>query len=182
MDLKPKKVFFVKGKGYHRFKAFSFKKALKDAEIEKFNLLKVSSILPPHCIEIDKKKGLQELKTGKIVYSVLSRISSNKYNHRVSSSIGVAKPIDKEKCGYLSEYHSVGMTPKKVGKIAENLAIEMLTTSSRTSIDLEVNHNFNKGDYRWKKEIRESKNITESTFVRKEGLWLTTIAAALFIL
>lgn len=182
MALVPKKVFFVKGKGYHKYKSNSFKEALKDAEIEKFNLLEVSSILPPNCIEIDKKSGLQKLKTGKLVYSVISKISSNKSNLPVSSSIGVAKPTNKERHGYLSEHHSVGMNPQKVGKFAENLAIEMLVTSSRPSNDLEGNYNFNKGDYRWNEEIRESKNITESAFVRKEGEWLTTIAAAIFIL
>ena len=44
MSLIPKKVFFVKGKGFHKVKLASFEQALKDAGIEKYNLVKVSSI------------------------------------------------------------------------------------------------------------------------------------------
>ncbi|MFX1435337.1 MAG: pyruvoyl-dependent arginine decarboxylase, partial [Promethearchaeota archaeon] len=47
MSLVPKKVFFVNGKGYHKSKLAAFEEALRDAGIEKYNLVNVSSILPP---------------------------------------------------------------------------------------------------------------------------------------
>ena len=43
----PKKVFFTKGAGIHRDELRSFELALRDAGIEKQNLVYVSSIFPP---------------------------------------------------------------------------------------------------------------------------------------
>ena len=43
----PTKVFFTKGVGTHKEKLQSFEKALRDAQIEKYNLVRVSSIFPP---------------------------------------------------------------------------------------------------------------------------------------
>ncbi|MEK7098199.1 MAG: pyruvoyl-dependent arginine decarboxylase, partial [Patescibacteria group bacterium] len=45
----PTKVFFTKGVGVHKDKLASFELALREAGIEKYNLVYVSSILPPHC-------------------------------------------------------------------------------------------------------------------------------------
>ncbi len=44
----PSKVFFTKGVGIHKDKLASFELALRKAGIEKFNLVYVSSIFPPH--------------------------------------------------------------------------------------------------------------------------------------
>ena len=60
MSLVPKKVFFVKGKGFHKIKLAAFEQALRDAGIEKYNLVKVSSILPPYCIEINDEYIINE--------------------------------------------------------------------------------------------------------------------------
>ncbi len=46
----PTKMFFVKGVGIHKERLASFELALRDAGIEKFNLVHVSSIFPPGCI------------------------------------------------------------------------------------------------------------------------------------
>ncbi|PKP55132.1 MAG: pyruvoyl-dependent arginine decarboxylase, partial [Candidatus Altiarchaeales archaeon HGW-Altiarchaeales-2] len=43
----PRKVFFTKGVGRAKEQLASFEAALRDAGIEKFNLVTVSSILPP---------------------------------------------------------------------------------------------------------------------------------------
>ena len=57
----PKKIFFTKGTGIHKDKLASFELALRDAGIEKCNLVNVSSIFPPDCKIISKKEGLEEL-------------------------------------------------------------------------------------------------------------------------
>ena len=98
----PKKVFFVKGRGFHKSKLAAFEEALRDAGIEKFNLVNVSSILPPYCIEINREEGLNELVPGQVVFAVIAKANSNEYNRLICSSIGVAKPADKGKYGYLS--------------------------------------------------------------------------------
>lgn len=79
MSFIPKKIFFVKGTGFSRNSELrSFEEALRDAGIERFNIVKVSSIIPPFCKEISREEGLKDLKTGQLVYSVISRISSKK--------------------------------------------------------------------------------------------------------
>jgi arginine decarboxylase len=68
MRLLPKKIFFVTGVGTHRENLESFEKALRDAGIGKFNLVTVSSILPPNCEIIAKDNGLSQLLPGEIVF------------------------------------------------------------------------------------------------------------------
>ncbi|MGH2581963.1 MAG: pyruvoyl-dependent arginine decarboxylase, partial [Anaerolineales bacterium] len=45
----PNRIFFTKGVGVHKDRLASFEAALRDAKIEKFNLVYVSSIFPPGC-------------------------------------------------------------------------------------------------------------------------------------
>jgi len=63
----PKKIFFTKGVGSHKEELQSFELALRDAGIEKFNLVQVSSIFPPGCKVISRERGLKELVPGSIV-------------------------------------------------------------------------------------------------------------------
>src|SRR5512144_2985558 len=86
--LVPKKVFFTTGVGRHKEMLESFEMALRDAGIEKYNLVAVSSILPPRCELITKEDGLAELKPGEIVFTVMSRNSSNEPSRRIAASIG----------------------------------------------------------------------------------------------
>ena len=60
----PSKVFFTKGVGRHKEPLTSFELALRDAGIEKFNLVQVSSIFPPKCRIVRKEEGLKELSPG----------------------------------------------------------------------------------------------------------------------
>ena len=55
----PKKIFFTKGIGVHKDKLASFEVALRNAGIEKCNLVYVSSILPPYCKIISKNYGIK---------------------------------------------------------------------------------------------------------------------------
>ncbi|MBD3255538.1 MAG: arginine decarboxylase, pyruvoyl-dependent [Candidatus Lokiarchaeota archaeon] len=182
MSLVPKKVFFVKGKGFHKTKLASFEQALRDAGIERFNLVQVSSILPPYCIEVNKLDGLKQLRSGQIVYTVLARISSNEYNRLICAAIGVAKPSDKGHYGYLSEHHSYGIKKENVADIAEDLAAEMLATTLGVPFDPEANYDEKKEIFKMNGKIIETKSIVESATVRDENEWATVLAAAVFIL
>ena len=182
MSLVPKKVFFVSGKGFHKIKLAAFEQALRDAGIEKFNLVTVSSILPPYCIEVQKEDGLNQLRSGQIVYCVLAREESNEFNRIIASSIGVAKPADKSHYGYLSEYHDFGKKPEKVADIAEDLAAEMLASTLGVPFDPDLNYDEKKEVYKMGGKIVETKSITTHTIVREEDEWATVIAAAVFIL
>lgn len=183
MSLVPQKIFFVKGKGFSsNSKLRSFEEALRDAGIEKFNLVKVSSIIPPHCKELKKSEGLNQLEVGQVVYSVLSKISSNTKNDLICSSIGVAKPRNEEFYGYLSEHHSIGVNHQKAGEITEELAAEMLATTLGIPFNSESNYDEKKEIFRINGKIIETKNITASATVKEDGEWVTVLAAAIFIL
>ncbi len=182
MSFVPKKVFFVKGKGFHRSKLASFEEALRDAGIEKFNLVSVSSILPPYCIEVPKEDGLAQLKAGQVVYTVLARSSSNEYNRLICASIGAAKPANKGQYGYLSEHHTYGVKPEKAGDTAEDLAAEMLATTLGVPFNSEADYDEKMKTFKMIGKIIETKNYTASATVRDEDEWATVLAAAVFIL
>ena len=140
MSLVPKKVFFVSGKGFHKSKLAAFEQALREAGIEKYNLVNVSSIFPPYCIEIKREDGLKQLRPGQIVHAVIARAESDEYNRLICASIGVAKPADKGQYGYLSEHHTFGVKPEKAGDVAEDLAAEMLATTLGIKFDPNLNY------------------------------------------
>ena len=181
MPLVPKKVFFVKGKGFHKSKLAAFEQALRDAGIAKYNLVNVSSILPPYCIEINKEEGLNQLRPGQVIFAVLARADSNEYNRLICASIGVAKPADKEQYGYLSEHHSFGAKPEKVGDFAEDLAAEMLATTLGIPFDPDANYDEKREVFKMEGKIVETKNITAHATVREEEEWASVLAAAIFI-
>ena len=68
----PKRIFFTKGVGRHKQELQSFELALRNAGIEKSNIVSVSSIIPPNCKIITREKGIKELKPGEITYVVIS--------------------------------------------------------------------------------------------------------------
>lgn len=90
--LVPRKLFFTKGVGFHKEELRSFELALRDAGIEKCNLVTVSSILPPRCKIISRTQGLRELIPGGITFCVLAKCSSNEPRRLIAASIGCGIP------------------------------------------------------------------------------------------
>ncbi len=178
----PKHIFLTKGVGKHREKLTSFEMALRTAGIAAFNLVRVSSIFPPHCKIISKKAGLDRLKPGGIVFCVMSEASTNEPNRLAAASIGVARPKDPNEYGYLSEHHSYGQTEKIAGDYAEDLAAEMLATT--LGVDFDSNQSWDEKREIWKisGQIVSTRNITQSAIGDKDGLWTTVLAAAVMLL
>lgn len=179
MKFVPVHVFLTKGMGRHREKLTSFELALRAAGIASFNLVSVSSILPPGCKMISKAKGLDKLDHGEIVYTVLSRNSTNEPHRLIGSSIGVAIPADKQQYGYLSEHHSFGLKEKDVGDYAEDLAATMLANTLGIEIDLDKAWDERKEHWKIAGEIVRTMNITQ-TAIGKNKLWTTVVSAAVF--
>jgi len=179
--LVPRKVFFTKGVGRAKEQLASFEAALRDAGIEKFNLVTVSSILPPKCKIVSSEDGLKELMPGQIVFVVMSRNSSNEPNRMIAASVGCAVPAERTTYGYLSEHHSFGQTDEFAGEYAEDLAASML--ASTLGIEFDVNKNYDEKKEIWKMsgKIVKTTNITQSAKVDKNGLWTTVIAVAVFV-
>jgi arginine decarboxylase len=178
----PTKVFFTKGVGVHRERLASFEEALRKAGIEKYNLITVSSILPPGCKTLPREEGLRQLETGQILYLVISKNSTNEANRLISAAIGVAKPSSKKGYGYLSEHHGFGETAKVAGEYAEDLAASMLATTLGIDFDPEKAWDERKQMYRASGKIIRTSNISQSAEGNRNGCWTTVVAAAVFII
>lgn len=178
----PKKIFLTKGSGVHKDKLSSFEVALRNAGIEKCNLVNVSSILPPQCHIISKREGLKLLSPGQVTFCVMAKNETNEPNRLVSAAIGVAMPKDGINYGYLSEHHAFGETSKISGDYAEDLAATMLATTLGIPFDPNEAWNARKKDYRASGHIFKTTHICQSAEGDKNGLWTTVVAAAVFII
>lgn len=180
--LVPQKMFFTKGVGYHRNRLQSFELALRDAGIEKFNLVLVSSIFPPGCIQISKEKGIKELQPGELTFVVMARECTNEPNRLISSAVGLACPKDKEQYGYISEHHAFGETKIQSADLAEDIAASMLASTLGIELDPDVAWDERKQVYKVDRNQFVSQSIAHSVKGHKEGLWSTVVACAVFIL
>ena len=177
----PSKAFLTKGKGQHKEKLASLEQALRAGKIAPFNLVKVSSIFPPHCKLISREAGLKLLKPGQIVFLVMSECASNEAHRLISASVGLAIPNDPDHYGYLSEHHIFGQDEKEAGQYSEDLAAYMLATTLGVNFDTSQIWNEEKNIYRLSDKLTvRTKNITQ-TAKGEKGLWTTAFAAAILI-
>ena len=177
----PKMMFLTKGVGVDKNRLSSFELALRNAGIERFNLVHVSSILPPLCKIVPRSEGLRHLEAGEIVYCVMARNETDEPNRLISASIGVAMPKDRKQYGYLSEHHAFGQTAELAGDYAEDLAATMLASALGIPFDLNQAWDERKEVYRASGTIFRSTHICQSMEGNKNGLWTTVVASAVFV-
>lgn len=165
----PRKVFFTKGVGHGRNEIISFENALRNAQISCYNLVKVSSILPPGCEQVTVEEGIKELSPGQIVYTVLSRNtidnSSTVKPMQIYASIGIAQPKNPNFYGYIGESSGIDIGLEEITVNSRELATELLQSSRNGSGELEI----------------ETLVITAFTPVDSLDKFTTCIAAAVFI-
>jgi arginine decarboxylase len=180
--LLPKSAFVTKGVGKHKEKLTSFEMALRDAKIAEFNLVKVSSIFPPSCKLVPRSLGLRRLKSGQVVYVVMSENATNEPHRLVASSVGIAIPKKSNHYGYLSEHHGYGQTDSVAGDYAEDLAAYMLATILGVEFDPDKSYDEQKDIWKISGHTVRTMNVTQSAVGDKNGVWTTVIAAIVFIL
>jgi len=173
-------IFLTKGVGRHKEKLPSFEMALRKAGLATFNLVRVSSILPPGAKVISRRAGLGRLSDGQIVFVVMSDNATNEPHRLVAASVGVARPKDCRKYGYLSEHHSFGEREGLAGDYAEDLAAQMLATTLGVPFDPDSSYDDRKEIWRISDAIVRTSNITQTAVGHKTGLWTTVVAAAVF--
>jgi len=177
----PTHMFLTKGVGIHKEKLTSFEEALRSAGIAYCNLVSVSSILPPDCKIIPRKRGEKLLNPGEITYCVMARTDTNERSRLISSSVGVAVPSGRKyNYGYLSEHHAYGETDEEAGEYTEDLAAQMLATTLGIKFDPNVAWNERKQVFKMGGDIVRTQNITQSA-IGKPNLWTTVVACAVFI-
>ena len=180
-EMVPKKVFFTKGVGKHKHELQSFELALRDAGIEKCNLVNVSSIVPPNCTIVSKEIGISKLGTGQITYCVISRNKTKEPNRLIGASVGVALPSEKNSYGYISEHHSFGEVNRKLADHAEDLAASMLATTLGIDLNIDKAWDERKQEYKVSGRIVRTKSIAQTAKGDKNGLWTTVLAVTVFL-
>jgi arginine decarboxylase len=177
----PKEMFFTKGVGKHREKLTSFELALRSAGIAACNLVRVSSIFPPHCRILPRAQGMQKLEPGQVTFVVMSEAATREPHRLIAATVGVAIPRDRDTYGYLSEHHSFGESEEIAGDYAEELAAEMLATTLGLEFDPDKSWDEKKEVYRLSNEIVRTQNVTQTAVGDKKGLWTTVVAAAVLV-
>ena len=181
MNMVPQRVFFTKGVGKHKEELHSFELALRNARIEKYNLVQVSSIFPPGCKRVSQALGSKKLSSGQITFCVMSRLASNEPRRLLAASVGCAVPNDKKAYGYLSEHHAYGQTESVAGDYAEDLAAAMLASTLGIELDENLGWDEKKEIYRISDKIVKTTNVTQSAIVKGDGKYTTVVAAAVLI-
>jgi arginine decarboxylase len=179
-SLVPTRVFFTKGVGSHRDELRSFELALKDAGIEKLNLVHVSSIFPPKCKIIPKDEGVKLIAPGSIAFCVMARLATSEMRRLIAASIGCAIPADKSTYGYLSEHHAYGQTDEFAGDFAEDMAASMLASTLGVEFDETANWDEKEQVFKISGEIIRTFNVTQSAVISTKG-YTTVLASAVFL-
>jgi arginine decarboxylase len=177
----PKYAFFTKGVGKHQKRLQSFELALRDAGIEICNLVRVSSIFPPHCKVVPQKQGLTKLSPGQITYVVLAEASTNEPSRLVGAGTALAMPAKGDQYGYISEHHDFGLKEPKLRDLVEDMAATMLATTLGIEFDPETAYDERKEIYRMSGQIIRTRACVQTAEGDKDGLWTTVIAATVFL-
>jgi len=177
----PKYFFFTKGVGKHKEQLQSFELALRDAGIQMCNLVSVSSIVPPGCEQVPREKGLKMIQPGEITFVVIARNATNEPHRLVASSVGVAIPSGKNQYGYLSEHHSFGKQTKPQGTTPKISPLPCSLQRMGIQFDPETAWDERKKIFKTTGLIIKTANTTQSAAGDKNGLWTTTVAAAVFV-
>lgn len=98
----------------------SFDKALIDAKVGNYNLVRLSSILPAHAKEVHTI----DIPEGSLLPTAYATISSDVEGEHIVSVIGVGIPKDKDKVGVIMEYSYKGYSARK--KIALSRLKQMI--------------------------------------------------------
>lgn len=115
----PTKFFLVSGVGEGSTSLNAFDDALLDAGIANTNLLKVTSILPPHC----KKIKPVRLPFGALVPVVYALKISSTRDELIAAGVGIGIPANKNRPGLIMEYSCIG-GKKEAGRILREMVEE----------------------------------------------------------
>lgn len=179
--MKPTKYFVTSGVGIHEDKLISFEYALRQADIAEFNLVAVSSILPPNCRRVSIGEGKGELFLGQIIHCVLSRNETEESGRVLSAAVGIAIPEDLSQYGYIAELHMFGKSESESKEWVEDRAAELLASTLGLSLDWDKAWNPKTDEI----TIKDRKVNTESVCACAKGVngkWVSVVAAVVFII
>lgn len=176
----PTKAFLTKGVGRHKEKLTSFEMALREAHVAEYNLVRVSSIFPPHCQLVSPQEGLKNLMPGQVVFAVVAEAQTNEPSRLAAAAIGLAIPADPSHHGYISEHHAFGQRQQTAGDYAEDLAASMLATVLGVPFDPDQAWDQRKEQWLLSGEIVKTTNISCTAEAQDDGRWVTALSAVIF--
>jgi arginine decarboxylase len=176
----PKQAFLTKGVGRHKEKLTSFELALRDARVAQYNLVRVSSIFPPHCELLSVEEGLRRLQPGQVVFAVVAEAQTNEPSRLAAASIGLAIPADPTHHGYISEHHAFGQRREPAGDYAEDLAASMLATVLGVPFDPDQAWDERREQWLVSGEIVNSLHVSCTAEAQDDGRWVTAVSAVIF--
>jgi arginine decarboxylase len=182
--LVPTKVFLTKGVGVHERQLSSRELAMTDAGVEKVNLIKASSIIPPGCQFISPAEGKELLHIGQMTFAIIAEAATNEPHRLIAAGIGIAKPDDENEYGFFTEVEQeqgYGKTEEKAGAEVMKLAIENLASSWRAPFNPKEDFDPAKTLYRIKNKNVRVSHLTQSTFGDKDALYTTVFVTAVFL-
>lgn len=167
-NLVPRYFFLTRGVGVHRSRLLSFETALRDTRIPQFNLVTVSSILPPGCERVGIEQGLRRLQPGEIVFCVLARADTLTAGEEIGAAVSLARPADRTHYGYIAEHHGSGFSEQELEQRTCREAEEMLATCQPGEQD--------------GARMLETLSIAQTARGAGGERWTTVVAAVVFIL
>ena len=181
--LVPRRVFITRGVGVHKEQLTSRELAMTDAGVEKMNMIKASSIIPPRCQFISVREGKEQLMIGQMAFAILAQCATNEPFKRVTAAIGIAKPDDPDAYGFFTEIEEdqgYGKTEEKAGEEVMYLAISNLAMSWRAKWNDKM-FDPKKKIYRIKNKSVRVSNVAQTALGDKDGKYTTVFVAAVFI-
>jgi len=102
-----------KGKGSSVNGLPSFDKALLDAGVGNYNLVRLSSILPAEHVWVQPQDITSHIQEGSLLPTAYSTITSDIEGDVIVSTIGVGLPVDHSHVGVIMEYSTKNVTEQE---------------------------------------------------------------------
>lgn len=124
-----KRIYLCSGIGRGKTLLNAFDDALISAGVGNYNLIKVSSIVPPNIEIVDSI----DLKEGSILPIAYGYLISNEYGRVISCAVSVAIPKNRQSVGVIMEVSGY-FNEEEARKLAYDMAIEAM---QRRKIDID---------------------------------------------
>ena len=180
--LVPVQAYLTRGVGVHSEELVAFEIALRDAGIAAQNLVAVSSILPPGCPIVTREEGERHLLPGQILHVVMSREETDEPHRAVGAGIGVARPKDASRHGFIAEHGGFGLTTEALGAHAEDLAVTMLASTMGIDVDPDLPHDERRRRYEESGVLERADSVVATARGDARGWTTCVVAAAVFVM
>lgn len=115
-----KNYYITSGSGKSQYKLVAFDKALIEAGISNYNLVRVSSILPASCFRRDNI----DVEFGSPLHTAYAVAYSDKQGEKIATAVAVGIPKSNSDIGIIME--AVGTSAIETEETAKNMVIEAM--------------------------------------------------------